>query len=509
MRERYRDGLGVDELLRVVAGLLRGQRRTDALICRYLADLADGLGQWPALALFYGDVHQLARYKLGLSLRSSRERVRVGRALRRLPILCRALMDGELAYSRVREVTRVARSDNEREWLQAARDLSMRQLEQRVAAAYGPVQGVRSRRRPPSNPASHQPPSSAPSGAIGEVIQLFPDVAAAGGPRSMQLPQRLWDLLLRAVRAARQRSPEPLTDTQAMECVLRAALAYQARDSHPPSPHACHEGDRPSEDPGIGGIDSVRGIATQSGQTGESTQAPMEQCSPVQAGRESHTAPSSQHTRSVPPGERCQAQVVQGPPSSAQNLELSSTTQGGAARGGAARSHSTAMASEASTTQSGPSPEDNPEPSSVRQGGAARGGADDLQLAAMATERSTTQSKPPPADNPELSSRCLGAPSSEDDGLKARACEALGGKSRQVSVSPCARAEDGPEPLSEDAKQLLDLIQGDKLWNVATLSDETGMPLHRLTVALTDLEVARRVCRDPVGFYEIIGGGRR
>src|SRR5688572_30696799 len=103
MTESYRRGLGADELLRVVARLLRMQRRADGLICSYLADLADGLIRWSTFVLVYGDVYQLARYKLGLSLRSSRERVRVGRALRQLPILRSALMAGDLPYSRVRE----------------------------------------------------------------------------------------------------------------------------------------------------------------------------------------------------------------------------------------------------------------------------------------------------------------------------------------------------------------------------------------------------------------------
>ncbi|HEY6722758.1 MAG TPA: hypothetical protein VI197_01970 [Polyangiaceae bacterium] len=60
--------------------------------------------------------------------------------------------------------------------------------------------------------------------------------------------------------------------------------------------------------------------------------------------------------------------------------------------------------------------------------------------------------------------------------------------------------------LSADAQQLLDLIKGGRLWNVVSLSAETGMPLPRLTVALTDLEFARRVARDTVGFYEVVAG---
>lgn len=57
-------------------------------------------------------------------------------------------------------------------------------------------------------------------------------------------------------------------------------------------------------------------------------------------------------------------------------------------------------------------------------------------------------------------------------------------------------------PLSPDAEQLLELIQGDRTWNAATLCAETGMPVPTLIRALTDLEFDRRVYRDPMGFYE-------
>lgn len=63
--------------------------------------------------------------------------------------------------------------------------------------------------------------------------------------------------------------------------------------------------------------------------------------------------------------------------------------------------------------------------------------------------------------------------------------------------------------LSPDAKQLLEPIKGGKLGNVVTLSTETGMPLPRLIAALTDLELAHLVARDPVGFYEVVRGSRR
>src|SRR6187402_622807 len=134
--EQYRSSLEANELLIQLSRLFLAQRQADRLICRYLADLADGMGKWPQLML-YGDVYQLVRARFGLSTRSIRERIRVGRALRVLPMLEAALVSGRLTYSKIREVTRVANPATERVWLEAARRLSMRALESRVGEASG------------------------------------------------------------------------------------------------------------------------------------------------------------------------------------------------------------------------------------------------------------------------------------------------------------------------------------------------------------------------------------
>src|SRR5262249_18504642 len=65
--------------------------------------------------------------------RAAKERLRVARALGSLPALERALSDGELAFSAVRELSRVATSKTEAAWLDAARDKNLRQLEELVA----------------------------------------------------------------------------------------------------------------------------------------------------------------------------------------------------------------------------------------------------------------------------------------------------------------------------------------------------------------------------------------
>jgi len=202
----YRAGLQVDDLMRKVGRLLVMQIRADRLICRYLADLADGMSEWSILVMEYGGVEQLLSARLGLTLKSLRERTRVGRALRRLPALDAALTAGHLTYSRVREVTRVATPDDEWLWVEAARCLSMRALERRVSEANNRVQ---SRRRVPA--ARRQQPAPVRADSANVCLSLPPDV---------------WALVEQAVRVVRAAFGQNLTDAEALAAVARSALAH-------------------------------------------------------------------------------------------------------------------------------------------------------------------------------------------------------------------------------------------------------------------------------------------
>jgi hypothetical protein len=52
-------------------------------------------------------------WRLGLGLHTAREHVRVARALASLPLVAQAFAGGELSYSKVRAVTRVAIAETE------------------------------------------------------------------------------------------------------------------------------------------------------------------------------------------------------------------------------------------------------------------------------------------------------------------------------------------------------------------------------------------------------------
>ena len=123
----YQPELCGTQLIAELHVLFATQRRAERLICRYLADLADRIAQRRDAALSaYADELHAARCFFRLGVRETRERVRVGRALRTLPQIEQAFIDGELSYSRVREVTRVATVQTERGWLELAQALDMR-----------------------------------------------------------------------------------------------------------------------------------------------------------------------------------------------------------------------------------------------------------------------------------------------------------------------------------------------------------------------------------------------
>ena len=71
-------------------------------------------------------------YYLGLGPNAAREKVRVARALVDLPEIERAYANGELSFSKVRALTRVARPDNEACLLDMARAATAQQVERIV-----------------------------------------------------------------------------------------------------------------------------------------------------------------------------------------------------------------------------------------------------------------------------------------------------------------------------------------------------------------------------------------
>ncbi len=68
----------------------------------------------------FGSFAEYVERLFGYSARSTQEKLRVAEALEELPTIADALRNGELNWSAVRELTRVAVPETEREWLTVA-----------------------------------------------------------------------------------------------------------------------------------------------------------------------------------------------------------------------------------------------------------------------------------------------------------------------------------------------------------------------------------------------------
>jgi hypothetical protein len=98
------------------------------------------------LKLGYGSFFEYVERLFGYRPRFTQEKLRVAEALEDLPELERALKDGELSWSAVRELSRVATLTTEQSWINAARGRTLRDVEKLVS---GRKPGDR-----PSDPAS-------------------------------------------------------------------------------------------------------------------------------------------------------------------------------------------------------------------------------------------------------------------------------------------------------------------------------------------------------------------
>jgi len=80
-------------------------------------------------------------WRIGLDLGAAREKVRVARALEKLPQVSEALLRGQISYSKVRALTRVATPESEQKLLETARFATASQVE-RIVRAWRRVDAV-------------------------------------------------------------------------------------------------------------------------------------------------------------------------------------------------------------------------------------------------------------------------------------------------------------------------------------------------------------------------------
>jgi Domain of unknown function (DUF222)/HNH endonuclease len=125
-RDRFSE---LEELERHICGL---QAHIEAATCRWLLLVAefDQRGGWADWG--YKSCAQWLSWRCSLAPGAARERVRVARALRELPLVQAAFAADELSYCKVRAITRVAVPEIESELVEIARQATGAQLEKLV-----------------------------------------------------------------------------------------------------------------------------------------------------------------------------------------------------------------------------------------------------------------------------------------------------------------------------------------------------------------------------------------
>ena len=92
--------------------------------------LSDRHGDWEDEG--FGSCAEWLAWRIGITRGTANERVRAARALEDLPLISEAMARGELSFSKVRAITRVATRDSESELLEFARGGSAANLERLV-----------------------------------------------------------------------------------------------------------------------------------------------------------------------------------------------------------------------------------------------------------------------------------------------------------------------------------------------------------------------------------------
>jgi hypothetical protein len=119
------------------------QKAHEALsrLARARAEMDFEEGRWLRAALAagvhrrlgYGSFTEYVERLFGYAPRLTHEKLRVAEALELLPVLSKALGDGALSWSAVRELTRVATAESEVIWLKAAKVRTVREVERLVS----------------------------------------------------------------------------------------------------------------------------------------------------------------------------------------------------------------------------------------------------------------------------------------------------------------------------------------------------------------------------------------
>lgn len=127
-RERGKDAWrDVDQRLRSIAKQRAALDHEELTLIRR----AVAVQLWRPLGM--ASMREYLERVMGYGPRVASDRLRVAEALEGLPVMDKALRSGELSYSAVRELTRIATTKTDKAWVAVARDLTLRQIEEMVA----------------------------------------------------------------------------------------------------------------------------------------------------------------------------------------------------------------------------------------------------------------------------------------------------------------------------------------------------------------------------------------
>jgi hypothetical protein len=120
-----------DALEREITDLCAQINAASYRLLQLVAELDDE-APWAAWGLV--SCAHFLNWRCGIGMNAAREKVRVAHALKQLPQISAAFATGELSFSKVRAVTRIAEPQNEKELLDLARHATAAQVEKLVRA---------------------------------------------------------------------------------------------------------------------------------------------------------------------------------------------------------------------------------------------------------------------------------------------------------------------------------------------------------------------------------------
>ena len=207
----------------------------DAATHRFLTQLRefDRLGGWHRAGAL-SCAHWLS-WRVGMDLGAAREKVRVANRLAELPVIDEALANGEVSYSKVRAMTRIATADNETDLLGMARNTTGSQLEKicRLKRSVDSLDAATARVEEECRRYVVQ--RSTDDGMVSTQVRLHPEEAARfiralellGGGNLADGAVALADLALSGARAGDTEPPasQPATRRPPVEVVVHMSAA--------------------------------------------------------------------------------------------------------------------------------------------------------------------------------------------------------------------------------------------------------------------------------------------